>query len=182
MEFLDSVGGGAGGDEGDVAQREGLAAGFAEVADDRQALVPGDFGGLQDGRGVSGGGEDEEDVAGGAEGLDLAGENVLVPVVVGHAAHVGRVAEGDGGIGLPVGPESAGPLFAEVHGVGHAAPVSTGDDLMAGLEGFENGVSRFLDRVHHARIGSEGVKKLVGLAERFLDDGSHCLYVSRSVR
>ena len=89
---------------------------------------------LEDVGGVAGGGDAEEDVAGLAEGFDLAGEDLVEAEVVAAGGEDGGVGgEGDGAEGGAVVGEADDELGDEVLGVGGGASVAGDEELVAGL-------------------------------------------------
>ncbi len=84
---------------------------------------------------VAGGGDGEEDVAGGGEGFELAGEDVVEGVVVADGGEDGGVGgEGDGAEGGAVDGEAGDEFGDEVLGVGGGAPVAGDEEEAAGFE------------------------------------------------
>ncbi len=74
--------------------------------------------------GVAGGGDGEQDVAGLAEGFDLAGEDVVEAVVVADGGEDGAVGgEGDGAEGGAVDGEADDELGDDVLGVRGEPPL-----------------------------------------------------------
>src|SRR5579862_917799 len=123
--FLD-VHGDAGGDGDEmVGEFAHLAAACAGEADCGDLHLAGLFEGVEDIRGVAGGGDAEEEVAGLAECFDLAGKDLVEAEVVAACGEDGGVSgEGDGAeSGAGVG-EADDELGDEVLGVGGGASVT----------------------------------------------------------
>ena len=144
--FLD-VHGGVGGDD-DVDVGEGLhgAAVVAGVGDGVEAEGAGELEGPDAVLAVAAGGDGEEDVAGLAEGFDLALEDVVEGVVVadgGEDAGVG--GESDGAEGGAVDGETGNELGDEVLGVCGGASVAADEELVAGLHGVGGDACGFED-------------------------------------
>ena len=100
MRFLDVHGYGGGDDDVVIAEVVHFAAAVAGEADGDEVLFSGLVEGVEDVGRVAGGGDAEEEVAGLAEGFDLAGEDLVEAEVVGAGCEDGGVGgEGDGAEG-----------------------------------------------------------------------------------
>ena len=119
-----------------VAEDAHLAAVVAAEANRGNADFLGLVEGLEDVFGVAGGGDAEEDVAGLAERLDLAGEDCVEAIVVACSGEDGGVGgKGDGAEGGAVDGEADDELGDEVLGVGGGASVAGNEELVGGLHG-----------------------------------------------
>src|SRR5204863_819447 len=88
-----------------------------------------DVGALATGR------EGDEDIVGGDQGFDLAGEDVLEAVIVGSGGqNRGVGGEGESGETGTIGTEANDQLGSEMDGVGSAAAIAEEDDLAARAE------------------------------------------------
>ncbi len=172
--FLD-VHGGVGGDD-DVDVGEGLhgAAVVAGVGDGVEAEGAGLLEGADAVPAVAAGGDGEEDVAGLAEGFDLALEDVVEGVVVadgGEDAAVG--GEGDGAEGGAVDGEACDELGDEVLGVGGGATVAADEELVAGLHGVGGDAGGFDDGGVEGVVVEDFGHGVDGLGELAADDVDH---------
>ena len=131
--FLDVHGDGGGNDDVVIAEVAHLAAAVAGEADGGEPDFAGLMEGVEDVGRVAGGGDAEEDVAGLAEGFDLAGEDLVEAEVVGAGGEDGGVGgEGDGAEGGAVVGEADDELGDEVLGVGGGASVAGDEEFVAG--------------------------------------------------
>ncbi len=132
--------------------------------------------GVEDVRGVDGGRDAEEDVAGMAEGFDLAGTDLVVAAVVGAGGEDGRVGrQGDGAEGGAVGGEADDELGYEVLGVGGGASVAGYEEFVAGLHGLSGEAGDGDDGVGDGFVGEDGLHGGDGLSELLLDYVLHGL-------
>jgi hypothetical protein len=171
------VHGDAGGDD-DVVVAEGahLAAAVPGEADGGDADEPGLSEGSEDVFGVAGGGDAEEDVAGLAEGLELAGEELIEAVVVAGGGEDGAVGgEGDGAEGGAVDGEANDELGDEVLRVGCGASVAGNDELVAGLQRFGGKLGGGDEGVGDGFIGQYGLHGGDRLCELLLNQLIHGL-------
>ena len=144
--FLDVHRDVGGDDDVDVGEVFHCAAVVAGVGDGVEAEGVGQLESADAVLRVAGGGDGEEDVAGLAEGFDLALEDVVEGMVVadgGEDAAVG--GEGDGTEGGAVDGEAGYELGYEVLGVGCGATVAADEELVAGLHGVGGDVGGFDD-------------------------------------
>src|SRR6185312_9444460 len=112
------------------------ASSVAGEADGGEAHLAGLVEGAEDVGRVAGGGDAEEDVAGLAEGFDLALEDVVEAVVVAAGGEDGGVrGEGNGAEGGAVDGEADGEFGGEMLGVGGGATVAGDEELVAGAHG-----------------------------------------------
>jgi hypothetical protein len=169
VRLLDVHGDGRGDDNVVVAEGAHVAAVVAGEADGGDA----DDLGLSDSSdevfGVAGGGDGQEDIAGLAEGLDLAGEEVVEAVVVAGCGEDRCVGgEGDGAEGRAVDGEADDELGDEMLGIGGGATVSGYEELVAGFHGlgseFGDGDKSFGDGI----VGEDGLHGGDGLSELLL--------------
>ena len=111
MRLLDVHSNRGGNDDVVIAEIAHLAAVVARVADGDEADLFCLMERVEDVGGVAGGGDGEEDVAGLAEGFDLAGEDTVEAVVVAAGGEDGGVGgEGDGAEGGAIDGEAANEL------------------------------------------------------------------------
>ena len=174
VAFLDVHSGGGGDDDVVVAEIAHLAAAVAGKADGSEAGFAGLFEGLKDVWRVAGGGDAEEDVAGLAEGFDLAGKDLIETEVVAAGGEDGGVGgESDGAEGGASVGEADDELGDEVLGVGGGASVSGNEEFVAGAHGrgreFGDGDKGFGD----CFVGEDGLHGGDGLSELLLDDVLH---------
>jgi hypothetical protein len=168
--FLDVHGDGGGDDDVVVAEIAHLAAARAGEADGGDAGFAGLFEGVEDVGGVAGGGDSEKDVAGLAEGFDLAGKDLIETEVVAAGGEDGGVGgEGDGAEGGAGVGETDDELGDEVLGVGGGASVAGDEELVAGLHGVGGEFGDSDERVGDGFVGSDGLQGGDGLSELFLD-------------
>ena len=126
---------------------------------------------------VAGGGVGEQDVAGLAEGFDLALEDMVEGVVVadgGEDAAIG--SEGDGAEGGAVDGEAGDELGGEVLGVGGGASVAADEQLVAGLHGVGGEVRGGDDGVVDGLIAEDAGHGGDGLGELAFDEIGHDAY------
>jgi hypothetical protein len=64
--------------------------------------------------------------------FQIARKHMLVAKVVGHAAHVAGVGNGNGRHAAPVVAVAAGQFFGKVHGIAHGAAIAAGEDAATG--------------------------------------------------
>jgi hypothetical protein len=94
---------------------------------------------------VSGSGDSDGDVAGAAEGLDLAGENGFKAEIVGAGGQDrGIRGESDGGEGTAVGDEPHSQFGGEMLGVGGAASIAEEQKFATLLESVNGQVDEAL--------------------------------------
>ena len=172
--LLDVHGGGGGdGDEvvGEGAHVTAVVAGEADGVDGVGAAV---LKGAEDVGGVAGGGDAEEDVAGGAEGFELAGEDAVeAEVVAGGGEDGGIGGEGDGAEGGAVDGEADDELGDEVLGVGGGATVAGDEELAAGLEGGGGEFGDGDEGVVEVLVGEDSLQGGDGVCELCVDDVLH---------
>ncbi len=172
--LLDVHGDRGGDDDVVVAEGAHLAAVVAAEADGGDADFFGLVKGLEDVFGVAGGGDAEEDVAGLAEGFDLAGEETIEAVVVAGGGEDGGVGgEGDGAEGGAVDGEADDELGDEVLGVGGGASVAGDEELVAGLHGAGGEIGDGDEGVGDFFVGENGLQGGDGLGELLLDQVLH---------
>ena len=162
--FLDIHGDGGGDDDVVLAEVAHLAAAVAAEADSGEAGSAGLFEGVEDVGRVAGGGDAEEEVAGFAEGFDLAGEDLIEAEVVGAGGEDGGVGgEGDGPEGRAGVGEADDELGDEVLGVGGGASVAGDEELAAGLHGVGGELGNGDESVGDGFVGEDGLKSGDGL-------------------
>src|SRR5690606_36418070 len=101
----------------DIALPREAATILAEQGDRAQAAFFARRGSAHDVLGVAAGAEHDQRVAGAAEGLHPAAEDLLKAVVVADARDVPGVDAGDRGQRRAIVSEAAGEFLAEVHGI-----------------------------------------------------------------
>ena len=165
---------GRGDDDVVVAEVAHFAAVVAGEADGGDALVSGLVEGVDDVGGVAGGGDAKEDVAGLAEGFDLAGEDLVEAEVVASGGEDGGVGgEGDGAEGGAIDGESDDELCDEVLGVCGGATVARDEELVAGCHGLGGEFADGDDGVSDVRIGEDSLQSGDGPGELSLDELLH---------
>ncbi len=116
----------------------------------------------------------EEDVAGLADGFDLAGEEMVEAVVVAGGGEDGGVGgEGDGAEGGAVNGEADDELGDEVLGVGCGATVAGDEELVAGLHGVGGEFRDGDERVGDGFVGEDSLQGCDGLSELLVDQVLH---------
>jgi len=174
VRFLDVHGDGGGDDDVVIAEIAHLAATVAGEADGGEAGFAGLFEGLKDVGRVAGGGDAEEDVAGLAEGFDLASEDLIEAEVVGAGGEDGGVGgEGDGAEGGAGVGEADYELGDEVLGVGCGASVSGDEEFVAGAHGVGGELGDGDKGFGDFFVGEDGLQGGDGLGELLLDDLLH---------
>ena len=130
--------------------------------------------GVEDVGGVARGGDADEDVAGLAEGFDLAGEDLVEAEVVGAGGEDGGVGgEGDCAEGGAVFGEADYELGYEVLGVGGGASVAGYEEFVSGFQGLRGELCNGDDGVGDGLVGEDGLHGGDGLSELLLDDVLH---------
>jgi len=158
VALLDVHGGGGGDDDVVVAEVAHLAAAVAGEADGGDVHLLGLMEGVDDVFGVAGGGDAEEEVAGLAEGFDLALEELIEAEVVADGGEDGGVGgEGDGAEGGAVGGEADDELGDEVLGVGGGATIAGDEEFAASLHGVGGELGYGDDGVGDVRVGEGGL-------------------------
>lgn len=114
--------------------------------------------GAEDVLGIAGGGEGDEDIAGIAESLDPAGEDVFEAVVVGDAGDVAGIGAGDGGEWAAVFAETPGEFLGEVHGIADGAAVAADENLVARAEALREEFAHAIYALEVRGVGDEGVE------------------------
>src|SRR5690606_31796303 len=128
VALLDRGGGGGGDAQRVVTERGERVRGRSRQTPHGQPERAPTRGGAQDVRAGAGGGQQDEDVAGPAVSLDLAGEHLLRAVVVDDRAQAGGLgAQRDRREGATVVEEAADQLGGEVLCLGGAAAVARGE-------------------------------------------------------
>jgi hypothetical protein len=160
-----------GGDDDVVVAEVGhFASAVAGKADGGDVHLFGLMKGIEDVGGVAGGGDAEEDVAGLAEGFDLAREDVVeAEVVAGGGKDGGVGGEGDGAKGGAVGGEADDELGYEVLGVGGRASIAGDEELAAVLHGGGGEAGDGDDSGGDVFIGEYGLHGVDGLSELLVD-------------
>jgi hypothetical protein len=174
VRFLDVHGGVGGDDDVDVGQGLHGAAVVAGVGDGVKAEGAGELEGADAVLAVAAGRDGEEDVAGLAEGFDLALEDVVEGVVVadgGEDAGVG--GEGDGAKGGAVDGEAGYEFGDEVLGVGCGASVAADEELVAGLHGVGGDARGFDDSCVDGLVVADFRHGVDGQAELTADEVDH---------
>lgn len=174
MGFLDVHRRVGGDDDVDVGEGFHGAAVVASVGDGVEAEGAGQGEGLDAVFAVAAGGDGEEDVAGLAEGFDLALEDVVEGVVVadgGEDAGVG--GEGDGAEGGAIDGEAGYEFGDEVLGVGGGASVAADEELVAGLHGVGGDAGGFDDGGVDGVVVKDFRHGVDGLGELAADDVDH---------
>ncbi len=172
--FLDVHGGVGWDDDVDVGEFLHDAAVVAGVGDGVEAEGAGDFEGLDAVFGVAGGGDGEEDVAGLAEGFDLALEDVVEGVVVADGGEdTGVGGEGNGAEGGTVDGEAGDELGDEVLGVGGGATVAADEEFVAGLHGVGGEAGGGDDGGMDAFVAEDAGHGGDGLGELAFDEVGH---------
>ena len=169
--FMVRVGGNDDVDVGEVFHGAAIVAG---VGDGVHAEAAGALEGLDAVLRVARGGDGEQDVAGLAEGFDLALEDVVEVVVVadrGEDAGVRR--EGNGAESWAVDGESRDELGDQVLGVGGGAAVAADQQLVAGLHGVGGKAGGGDDGVVDGLIAEDAGHGGDGLGELAFDDVDH---------
>ena len=178
VRLLDVHGDGRGDDDVVVAEVAHFAAVVAGEADGGNARFFALVKGFDDVGRVAGGGDAEEDVAGLAEGFDLAGEELIeAEVVTGGGEDGGVGGEGDGAEGGAVDGEADDELGDEVLGVGGRATVAGDEELVAGLHSFGGEFADGNEGVGDMFVGEDGLHGGDGLCELSLNEllhGSPC--------
>ncbi len=172
--LLDVHGDIGGDDDAVVAERAHFAAARTGETDGGDAD---DFGlgeGFEDVFGVARGGDAEEDIAGLAEGFELAGEEVVEAVVVAGGGEDGGVGgEGDGAEGRAVDGEADDELGDEMLRVGCGATVACDEKFVAGLHGLRGEFGDGDEGMDDCFVGKDGLHSGDGLSELFLDQVLH---------
>jgi len=149
VDFLDAGSLIVGDDPFEIGAAFEFAAIAAEESDGEDFFSFGGFLGGEEVGGFAAGGEEDEKVLGSAEGLKLAGEDLLVAKVVGDAGESGGVGgEADGGERSAVAFVAAEEFLGHVHGIGGAAAIAGGDDFSASAEGGDDFFSHLGDEGH----------------------------------
>jgi len=162
MRLLHVGAGGVGDEQFDV----GLAVeGAAAAANQGERLDAARLGGadcFDQVGGVAARREEDEQVAGGAERLDLAGEDLVEAEIVGDAGERRAVgADREAGQGAAVALVAAGEFFGEMHCLGRAAAVAGAEHLAAGFQGGDEQVDGRLDGRSDVVKGSDRGRGLV---------------------
>jgi hypothetical protein len=172
--LLDVHGDGGGDDDVVVAEGAHEATVVAGEADGGDAGFLCDVEGFDDVFGVAGGGDAEEDVAGLAEGFELAGEDVVEAEVVAGGGEDGGVGgEGDGAEGGAVDGEADDELGDEMLGVCGGASVAGDEELVAGVHGAGGEFGDGDEGVGDSFVGEDGLHGGDGLSELSLDEVLH---------
>jgi hypothetical protein len=152
--LLDVHGDVGGNDNVVLAEGAHLAAVGSGEADGGDVLLVGLLEGGDEVFGVSGGGDAEEDVAGLAEGFDLAGEDGFVAEIVAGGSEDGGVgSEGYRAECWTIDSEADDELGDEVLGVRGGATVAGDEELVAFLHGFGGEFSDGDDGFYDVLIG-----------------------------
>jgi len=100
----------------------------------------GDRDGVKDVGGIAAGGNGDGDVAGAAEGFDLAGKDPAEAVIIGDGGDSGKICgQRERGKGGAIEGEAANEFRGDVLGVRGAATIPEEENLVAVLEGMNQG-------------------------------------------
>ncbi len=112
-----------------------FAAGTPGEGEGVHAHFPGDRDGVKDVGGIAAGGNGDSDVAGAAEGLDLARKDPAEAVIIGNGGDGGKICgQGERGKGGPIKGEAADEFRGDVLGVRSAAAIPEEENFVALLE------------------------------------------------
>ena len=135
---------------------------------ERRPRPAGGFEGARQVGRVAAGGEDDQDVAGFAQGLDLPGKDEFKPEIVADAGQGGRVGdEAHGGPGPAVAVVAAHQFFGQVEGVGRAAAIAAGQDLVSLLKTLAKHPAGLAHRGQQRAEGPQG-------GHQFIEVFFHC--------
>jgi len=98
----------------------------------------GESDGVKDVGRIAAGGDGDGDIAGAAEGFDLAGEDAAEAVIIGDGGDSGKIrGQGERGKRGAIKGEAANEFGGNVLGVRGAAAVAEEENLVAALEGMD---------------------------------------------
>jgi hypothetical protein len=176
VRLLDVHGNGGGDDDVVVTEGAHLAAIVTREADGGDVHFFGLVEGLENVGRVARGGDAEEDVAGLAEGFELAGEEVVEAEVVAGSGEDGGVGgEGDGAECRAIDGEADNELGDEVLGVGSGATVTGDEELVAGVDSVGGELGDGDEGVGDFFVGEDGLQGRDGLLELLLNEMLHGL-------
>jgi hypothetical protein len=105
--------------------------------------------------------------------FQIARKHMLVAKVVGHAAHVAGVGNGNGRHAAPVVAVAAGQLFGKVHGIAHGAAIAAGKDAATGGKAGNQLLGSGFDAGQRLGIGQQIVQCALRFSQAGLDMGDH---------
>ena len=147
MRFLNARGRVAPHEELDLRPAFGGSAVAAEERDGRQAAGLSLLQRAQDIFRIAAGCDGDEDVAGLTKAGDLAGEDLVVAVIVADRAHEApTLGEVKRRIGAPIGREATAELGREIGAVRRAPAVAADEKLFSRREAVDHRVNRASDR------------------------------------
>ncbi len=105
---------------------------------------------------ISAGADREQDIAFAAHCLDKARKDKFIAIVVGRAAEVRRVGNGDRCQSRTVATVAPAELFGKMHGIAHAPAVAARDDLPAALQADDHKLAGSLNRFNIPAVFQKG--------------------------
>src|SRR5450432_1816543 len=120
--------------------------------DDRDSELSCLVRGLQYIRAGAAGAYGEQAIAGASVRGNVAGEDLLIAVIVRGTAQVTGIAYRDGGETYAILSIAAGKFFGEVHGIAHGTAVSARIDAALALQCLDHHARRLLDLIQRGPI------------------------------
>ena len=140
-----------------INKRFEFAAGTTGKGGSVHAHFLGESDGVKDVGGIAAGGDGDGNVAGVAKGFDLARKDAAEAVIIGDGGDGGKIcSEGERGESGTIKGEAANEFRGDVLGVRGAATIAEEENLVAALEGMDQGSSELGKAREKLRVAKEG--------------------------